>query len=58
MGALERGISLYGSSVRGTWRGAPLLGVVKFMKGRPWGWTCLFMRLGWATWSGLSYRGF
>ena len=27
----------------GTWRGAPLLGALKVMKGRLWGWASLFM---------------
>jgi hypothetical protein len=39
----KRGISLYGSSVRRTWRGAPLLRALKIMKGRLWGWASLFM---------------
>jgi len=43
-GALEtEHLSLYGSSVRGTWRGAPLLGVLKVMKGRLCGWASLFI---------------
>jgi hypothetical protein len=29
-------IPLYGSSFRGTWRGAPLSGALKVMKGRLW----------------------
>jgi len=36
-------MSVYGSSVRGTWRGAPLLGALKVIKGRLWGWASLFM---------------
>jgi len=35
--------SPYGSSVRGTWRGSPLLRALKVTKGRLWGWACLFM---------------
>jgi len=32
------------SSVRGTWRGgAPLLGALKVMKGRHWGWASVFL---------------
>jgi len=38
-----RGISLYGSSVRGTWRGAPLLGALVVTKGRLWGRESFFM---------------
>jgi len=34
---------LYGSSTRGTWRGAALLGALKVMKGRLWGWASRFM---------------
>jgi len=30
------GIPLYGSSFRGTWKGAPLLGTLKVLKGRLW----------------------
>jgi len=57
-GTLEMGhLSLYGSSVRGTWRGAPLLGALKVMKGRLWGWASLFMGFSWATWNGLIYQG-
>jgi len=36
-------LSLYGSSVRGTWRGAPLLRALKVMKGRLWGRAFLLM---------------
>jgi len=39
MGLRKRGISLHGSSVRVTWRGAPFLGALKVSKGRFWGWT-------------------
>jgi len=42
-GLWKRGISVYGNSVRGTWRGAPLLGALKVIKGRLWGWASLFM---------------
>ena len=42
-GLWKRGIPLYGSSVRGTWRGAPLLGALKVIKGRLWGWSSLFI---------------
>jgi hypothetical protein len=45
-------ISLYGSSVRGTWKGTPFLGALIVTKGRLWGWG-----LSSATWSGLIYRG-
>jgi len=38
MGPRKRGISLYGSSVRGTWRGAPFLGALKVKKGSLWEW--------------------
>jgi hypothetical protein len=36
--------------------GAPVLGALKIMKGRLWGWATPFMG-GQATWSGLLYRG-
>jgi hypothetical protein len=36
--------------------GAPLLGALKVMKGRLWGWATPFMGAQ-ATWSGLLYRG-
>ena len=39
----KRRISLYGSSVRGNWRGALLLRALKVMKERVWGWASLFM---------------
>jgi hypothetical protein len=39
MGSLKRDVSLLGSSVKGTWKGAPVLGALKVMKGRLWGWT-------------------
>jgi len=42
-GLWKWGISLYGSSVRGTWRGAPFLRALKVMKRRTWGWASLFM---------------
>ena len=38
-----RGISLYGSSVKEPGGGAPLLGSLKVMKGRIWGWAFRFM---------------
>jgi hypothetical protein len=34
MGLWKHGFPLYGSYIRGTWRGAPLLGALKIMKGR------------------------
>jgi len=34
---------LYGSYIRGPWRGAPLLGTLWVMKGRLWGQASLFM---------------
>jgi len=37
--------------------GAPLLGALKVMKGRLWGWASLFMGFSWGTWSGLIYQG-
>jgi hypothetical protein len=33
MGRLSLSLSLYGSSVRGTWKGGSLLGTPKIMKG-------------------------
>ena len=36
-------VHLYGSSVRGTWRGASLLSALKVAKGRLWEWAFLFM---------------
>ena len=54
-GLWKWGISLYGSSVRGTWRGAPLLRALKVMKGRLWGWASVFMgaQLGNLAWAHL-----
>jgi hypothetical protein len=43
-GGLQKGIiSLCGSSVRGTWRGAPLLGIPKEWGGGLWGQVSLSM---------------
>jgi hypothetical protein len=42
-GLWKWGICLYGSSIRGTWRGAHLLGALKVTKGRLWGWASIFM---------------
>jgi hypothetical protein len=39
MGSRKPGVSLTGSSVKGNWRGAPVAGALKVMKGRLWGWT-------------------
>jgi len=40
----EVSLSLYGSSVRGTWSGgAPLLEALKVMKERHWGWASVFL---------------
>jgi hypothetical protein len=39
MGSRKWGVSLHGSSVKGTWRGAPVPGALKVMKGRLWGLT-------------------
>ena len=35
-GLWKWGNPLYGSSFRGTWKGAPLLGTLKVLKGRLW----------------------
>jgi hypothetical protein len=35
-GLWKWGNTLYGSSFRGTWKGAPLSGALKVMKGRLW----------------------
>ena len=37
--------------------GAALLGVLKVMKGRLWGWALSSVGLSWATWGGVIYQG-
>jgi hypothetical protein len=57
-GGSGNGASLYGSCVRGTWRGRTFFGALKRMKGRFWRPEPLFKGLSLATWSGLIYRDF
>jgi hypothetical protein len=54
-GLWKRVISLYGSSVRGTWKGALLLGTLKVTKGRLWERDSLFIgsQLGKLEWAHL-----
>ena len=42
-GGSGNGTSVYGSCVRGTWRGGTFLGALKVMKGRFWRQESLFM---------------